>query len=224
MAQINQMSIFKIATLSALPQFRYQEDQIAILERDPILGANAFFEKLLRTQIQVKGLVSVRYRQKDIENLLAEEIPEKMRFDPFYNLWISDITSVCEAFGELVESPTIAFSLSTERECRRYHKDNVPLRLLLTYSGAGTEWLPDYAADQYAYENGLPNEKIIKAPEARQFMSNWDIAVFRGGPRGVLHRTPDPALTGRSILLRLDHEDFWTSVMKNMSLERSGVI
>ena len=188
------------------------------------MGANAFFEKLLRTQIQVKGLVSVRYRQKDIENLLAEEIPEKMRFDPFYNLWISDITRVCEAFGELVESQTIAFSLSTERECRRYHKDNVPLRLLLTYSGAGTEWLPDYAADQYAYENGLPNEKIIKAPEARQFMSNWDIAVFRGGPRGVLHRTPDPALTGRSILLRLDHEDFWTSVTKNMSLERSGVI
>ena len=69
---INQMSIFKIATLSALPKFRYQEDQIAILERAPILGANAFFEKLLRTQIQVKGLVSGRYRQKDIKNLLAE--------------------------------------------------------------------------------------------------------------------------------------------------------
>ena len=147
-----------------------------------------------------------------------------MRSNPFYNYWISDVARVCEAFGELVESPTVAFSLSTERECRRYHKDNVPLRLLLTYSGAGTEWLPDYAADQYAYENGLPNEKIIKAPEARQFMSNWDIAVFRGGPRGVLHRTPDPALTGRSILLRLDHEDFWTSVTKNMSLEPSGVI
>ena len=84
-AQINYPSIFKIATLSALPKFRCREDQIAILEREPILGANAFFEKLLRTQIQVKGLVR-RYRQKDIENLfLAEEIPEKMRFDPFYN-------------------------------------------------------------------------------------------------------------------------------------------
>ena len=77
------MSIFKIAALSALPQFRYQEDQIAILERESILGANAFFEKLLRTQIQAKGLVSERCRRHDIENLLAEEIPEKMRFDPF---------------------------------------------------------------------------------------------------------------------------------------------
>ena len=56
MAQINQMSIFKIAALSALPQFRYQKDQIAILEREPILGANAFFEKLLYREVNIKTL------------------------------------------------------------------------------------------------------------------------------------------------------------------------
>jgi len=35
---------------------------------------------------------------------------------------------------------------------------------------------------------------------------------FRGGPKGILHRTPDDALNGASILMRLDREDFWENV------------
>ena len=32
--------------------------------------------------------------------------------------------------------------------------------------------------------------------------------MFRGGAGGLLHRTPDEALNGASILMRLDNETF----------------
>jgi hypothetical protein len=59
----------------------------------------------------------------------------------------------------------------------------------------------------------MPNELILKDPSARQFVGIWDVAIFRGGPKGILHCTPDDALNGASILMRLDREDFWENVM-----------
>ena len=88
------------------------------------------------------------------------------------------------------------------------------MRLLVTYAGQGTEWLPDSAAYGLAYASGMSNEAILKDPSARQFMKPWDIAVFRGGPKGLLHRTPDVALNGPSILMRLDHEGFLRAVLR----------
>ena len=51
-------------------------------------------------------------------------------------------------------------------------------------------------------------EKIVKNKSALQFLKPWDIAVFRGGPDGLLHRTPDAALNNPSILMRLDNLSF----------------
>ena len=77
--------------------------------------------------------------------------------------------------------------------------------------------MPDEAADRKAFAAGAPNEKIVKDPSAVRFLSTWDVAVFRGGPKGLLHRTPDAALNGPSILLRLDHPSFWDEIMKRRS-------
>ena len=85
----------------------------------------------------------------------------------------------------------------------------------MTYVGQGTEWLPDNFADKIAYKNGEPNEKIIKGILAKQFTGEWDIAVFKGGPEGLLHRTPDSALNKNSILMRLDHPEFWKNIQRN---------
>ena len=86
------------------------------------------------------------------------------------------------------------FFLTTRRGCARYHVDNVPLRLLVTYSGQGTEWIPDTAANRTAYISGAPNNEIIKDKSKRQFIANWNVSIFRGGSNGLLHRTPDTAL------------------------------
>ena len=41
-----------------------------------------------------------------------------------------------------------------------------------------------------------------------------DIAIFRGGKNGILHRTPNSALNHSSILMRLDNSSFLEDIKK----------
>ena len=43
-------------------------------------------------------------------------------------------------------------------------------------------------------------------------MEEWDISICRGGASGLLHQTADDALTGHSILIRLDNRAFGKAV------------
>ncbi len=192
-------------------------DQLSIINRKKPKGADIFFQKLMQTPLRLIGQVSRGSSIKDIKFILEEVIPENLKSDPFYLCWISDMAQVSELFCDTLTSKTIDFCLSTGRGCRRYHIDNVPKRLLVTYAGKGTEWIPDEAADRKAWASGAPNEKIIKDPSKRKFMNTWDISIFRGGPKGLLHRTPDAALNESSILMRLDHESYWNKILKQQN-------
>ena len=207
------MSAFETLDLKTLTKFNSLPNQLALVKRDSLNGSNDFFTRLMQTSFSVIGRVCKSSSVEDLKSILNEDIPNKLKVDPFFPLWIEDMASVCNIFCEMVGEDAIGFCLGTERGCRRYHIDNVPLRLLVTYAGQGTEWLPDVAADRQAFESGMANEFILKDPSARQFAGLWDVAVFRGGPAGVLHRTPDAALDGPSILMRLDREDFWRNVL-----------
>ncbi len=94
-------------------------------------------------------------------------------------------------FCDFLKIESVGFSLGTKRFCKRYHLDNVPMRLLETYAGKGTEWLPDKFVDRNAYENGLPNESILKNLSKSKFINTWDVAIFCGGSDGLLHRSPN---------------------------------
>ena len=118
------------------------------------------------------------------------------------------MANVANVFCKIEKSGSIKLWVGTKRGCSRYHVDNVPRRLLVTYDGKGTEWLPDEAVDRAAYTKGQPNELIVKDPSSRQFISEWDIAVFKGGNGGLLHRTPDEALTSPTVFMRLDNINF----------------
>lgn len=209
------MSIFKTADLNALPEFPKREDQLAIVERQSPEDAEAFFQQLMQEPFGIAGQVRKASAVSDIKDILEDEIPAELQSDPFYEHWVSDMAEVCRSFCDTQGSEAVGFWLGSERGCRRYHIDNVPLRALVTYAGTGTEYLPDEAADRRAFAEGAPNEKIIKDPSAIRFMKAWDVAVFRGGSEGLLHRTPDTALKGPSIMMRLDHPSFWENILKH---------
>ena len=65
---------------------------------------------------------------------------------------------ISSVFCDLQKRKTINIWIGTKSGCRRYHIDNVPQRLLVTYAGQGTEWLPNEAAYIIAYQNGEPNK------------------------------------------------------------------
>ena len=207
------MNIYQSNKLQDLTNFDKYSAQLRIIERSMPEGADEFFQKLMRSHFKFVGEISKDTAFIDIKNILNKEFSKEIKAELLYDQWLDDMAEVCKTFCILEKIEDVSFQLGTQRACRRYHIDNVPKRMLVTYAGKGTEWLPDEAADRDAFLSGEPNEKIIKDTSALRFIIQWDVAVFRGGPNGVLHRTPDAALNGPSILMKLDHPSFLRNII-----------
>lgn len=83
--------------------------------------------------------------------------------------------------------------------CRLFHVDQVCLRLVCTYLGAGTQWLPEHAVRRSALGQG--NNDSVLDWRAVQQIATGDVAImkgeryarWRGG--GLVHRSP-PGVAG----------------------------
>jgi hypothetical protein len=125
------------------------------------------------------------------------------------------MSNICKLFCNFKNDKSISFWLGTQRGCKRYHVDMVPYRLLVTYAGQGTELLPNEGANRKAFIDGKSNKEILKNKSYLSNLNKWDIAIFRGGQEGILHRTPESALKGNSsILMRLDDKSFYNDINK----------
>ena len=63
---------------------------------------------------------------------------------------LDDVALVTEILQELVDCPLAGVRTTRVRRamCPRWHVDRVPLRMLCTYQGPGTEWLDDQGVDR----------------------------------------------------------------------------
>lgn len=206
------MPTLETTSFDALDAFPDSDDTLAIVARHAPADSGPFFSLLMKHSFQAIGKISAHSAKTEITQLLERFLPDMVRAHAFYGHWLDDMANVSRLFAKLMRSDAISFCLGTDRGCPRYHVDNVPLRLLVTYAGIGTEWLPENAADRKAWAEGAANEDILIDPGAKRFINAWDVALFRGGEGGVLHRSPDATKTEPSVLLRLDHGSFWDMV------------
>ena len=191
---------------------------LTISERNAPKGSNDFFKKIINKPFNINGNVFKKSSVNDIKDILDEKISFSLKNSIHYNHWINDMAKMSSIFCDIMGSIDISFSLGTSRGCSRYHIDNVPMRLLITYFGQGTEWLPSDNADYNAYYRGEGNNKILKNAEKRMYIKSWDVSIFKGGKKGILHRTPDSALKSPSLLMRLDHSSFLDDIEKYNTL------
>ena len=208
------MSFLKIDDIEKISEFSKQDYQLIEIERKNMNNSDSFFREIMYEPFRVIGKISKKNSSEDIKKTLRDIIPLNSQTNSFYKTWVSDMSEICQIFCDTLNSKSVSFCLGTERGCSRYHIDNVPMRLLVTYMGQGTEWLPNEIANRAAFEEGLPNEKIVKDSSKIKSIKTFNVAIFRGGAAGLLHRTPDSALKNPSILLRLDHESFWDNILK----------
>ena len=211
------MSLILAKNINEFKKIFNIENKLMIHKRNIPKSSANFFKKLIKIDFSVNAEISKFEAKKNIKSVLLDVFPFEIKSSIFYETWINDIAHLCKIFSDILNTSTISMWLGSKRGCKRYHIDNVPQRLLVTYSGEGTEWLPDEAGDKTAYLNDEPNEKILKNYKKKQFVNEWDIAIFKGGSEGLLHRTPDSALKENSILLRLDHAGYWKNIYNNIS-------
>ncbi|PSW19886.1 DUF1826 domain-containing protein [Photobacterium sanctipauli] len=102
--------------------------------------------------------------------------------------------------------------------CPRFHTDKVPCRLVTTYHGIATEWLPNHALNRSKLghgSNGRPDSVsglYTKEADIQQLTSG-DVALLKGERwvgnenTGLVHRSPTLLNDERRLLLTLDFRE-----------------
>lgn len=190
----------------------YQElHNIAIWRRtlstDLVAGVDALLQSKTSLQLSM-GVAS--------QNALSA-VREALQSYPCAIGLSEDITALVDMFGDLFDLDCVGLRLATldHAMCPRFHVDKVPCRLITTYHGAATEWLPHHLVDRTKLgsgNNGLPDELsgIYQRADDIQQLNSGDVALIKGElwegneGAGLVHRSPWPKPGERRFLLTLD--------------------
>lgn len=124
---------------------------------------------------------------------------------------LEDILNLLRLFEQLTKASSFRVLLANigTTMCPRFHTDVNELRMLCTYVGPGTLWLPDYAVDRKAYLTGKGNQAIVPDENLIRQVDTGDIVILKGalypGSTPILHRSPSIEKNGMErILLSID--------------------
>ncbi|HVK66140.1 MAG TPA: DUF1826 domain-containing protein [Polyangium sp.] len=134
----------------------------------------------------------------------AAEIKAGRPFDPGDDTspLRSDIGRLLRRFADLarVRRIQVFFGAIRHDQCRKFHVDYVRLRLVTTYLGPGTEWLPE---DVVRREELAPaplapaeaNRRIVRDPGKIRRANAGDVVLLKGErypgtERAAVHRSP----------------------------------
>jgi hypothetical protein len=128
-----------------------------------------------------------------------------------------DIAELVDMFCYLFELKQAGMRLKVldKAMCPKFHVDKVPCRLVTTYQGMATQWLPHELVDQTKLGwgcNGLPdNESGLYQSEIDiQQLNCGDVALIKGTlwegneNAGLVHRSPELITNEKRLILTLD--------------------
>ncbi len=131
-----------------------------------------------------------------------------------------DIAEVVEMFCCLFELERVGLRLAIldRAMCPRFHVDNVPCRLLTTYQGPATQWLPHDCVDRSKLgrgSNGLSDQQsgLFEREQDIRQMQCGDVALLKGElwegneQAGLVHRSPMVEQGCHRLVLTLDMFD-----------------
>ncbi|MEO1266697.1 MAG: DUF1826 domain-containing protein [Myxococcota bacterium] len=122
--------------------------------------------------------------------------------------WLAtDISILLSRFATFVDASRLSVRFGAIRtdQCRKFHVDNVRYRLITTYVGPGTQWVPDNAVHRGALSRPSkdPNDantKIVEHASAIRQAKAGDVLVMKGerhtNQSGAVHRSPPIECSG----------------------------
>lgn len=128
-----------------------------------------------------------------------------------------DIALLVDMFCYLFELNQVGMRLKVldKAMCPKFHVDKVPCRLVTTYEGIATQWLPHEVVDQTKLGwgcNGLPDSEsgLYKSESDIQQLNCGDVALIKGTlwdgneNAGLVHRSPGLIANEKRLILTLD--------------------
>ncbi|GAB3372033.1 DUF1826 domain-containing protein [Azotobacter armeniacus] len=139
--------------------------------------------------------------EPDLSRLVEGDVDTEGRAE-----FIADVAWLVSAYACLIDARRVGLRLRSLETamCPRFHVDRVPLRLVTTYCGIGSQWLREGTMARARL--GDPSAE----PSDSQQIEVGAVALFKGEKwlgnegAGIIHRSPRPARGERRLLLTLD--------------------
>jgi hypothetical protein len=126
-----------------------------------------------------------------------------------YEGFIADVSWLISAFACLLGAKRVGLRLRVldKAMCPRFHVDHVPVRLITTYCGIGSQWLKEGAMDrrQLGKAEIEPQDNSLI-----EQIASGEVALLKGEKWhgnegfGLIHRSPQLAPGERRLILTLD--------------------
>jgi len=194
---------------AVLARFFEPEANLVVFRRSPGRALKAFCEGPLLAQ----GVCAQEVTASRAE-ASAAVLPASIRDCDGVSALQDDIADVFQLWQDLFEPSRsgLRFRVLDQAMCPRFHVDRVLARLIVSYGGSGTEWLPDSAVDRSLL--GVPlsdlNDDPLAVPENIEIVPPYAIALLKGAAwpgnenRGLVHRSPPIRPPERRALLTID--------------------
>ena len=187
---------------------------LAIWQRQLNSNVSHYVQWLVNNTI-ISGIRSVAPLH-EVKNEILSRLPDHIGLVAFAD----DVYLLAEMFVDLFNLDTVGIRLNIldKTMCPRFHTDNLPCRLISTYIGHATEWLPNYAVDRSQLGHGaggLPDKTsgIYTHPESIQQLNAGDVALMKGSgwdgseDLAIVHRSPELSTGEKRLILTLDFAD-----------------
>jgi hypothetical protein len=120
-----------------------------------------------------------------------------------------EIDAAVEALSCLLGCSTVGVRLATLRRpmCPKFHVDRIPCRMLITFEGPGTEWIPHDRVDWAALKDHASSGEPLRPGCRYESLEGNAWSLLKGGDwdeafEGVVHRSPQRP--GNRLLISLD--------------------
>ena len=192
-------------TPQALASILEDEINLAVWQRQLPLHVADFARLLLSLDEPYAEALSLELHDEDTEPDLTG-LASGFRDLEGYEGFIADLKWLVGAFACLLGARRIGVRVRTldKAMCPRFHVDHVPVRLITTYAGIGSQWL----------EEGMIERQLLGNPQAEpgqcQQMLGGEVALLKGEKwqgnegAGLIHRSPALAAGERRLILTLD--------------------
>jgi len=189
------------SNVHCLTDFFMEDVNLAVWQRKADVSYAGFVENIVARSGSLQRFVSI-----EADKVTDDILPAWARELRGADAWLNDINTVIDMFRCLFEPGAVGVRLHvlTGTMCPRFHVDRVPARLLVTYSGKGTEWLTEDQVIRSEEGTRLPDQTVNQ--EDIQVIPTGAVAILKGElwdgneGLGLVHRSPDPEDTPRLVL------------------------
>ena len=189
-----------------LQDIRQKAKNIAIYQRD-ISAIQPELARVMTGEVQLKTSGTISELRAALKDYFDTNLVD-------YQGLLRDILQQIDTFQQVSQADSFRLLLATVRTnmCRKFHTDINSLRLLCTYVGPGTLWLPDEVVNQSAFLKRGNHEKVVLDEAHIQQAGTGDVLLLKGalypGSKAIVHRSPTIEDQNESrLLLRIDTND-----------------